>query len=153
ALEVPFRNQDGIATTQTINATDIHPADGGVVATFALTDEWARLAYGALGTQGFQAHTARLEVAYIFPAYVPVRAQETRVLWGGKAASLDEAAMRKPLLTAAASSLHQPIVANSALLAQPALVAHHPVLTPPLVFVRPKTYGIRTQGRSSALDV
>lgn len=152
ALEVPFRDPNGLAATQMINATDIRPVDGGVVANFALTDQWARLAYGALGTEGFQTRRAQLHVSYVFAAYVPVREHDLHVLWGRKTATLNEAALRRPPLAAAALSVHHPVVAHPTLLTQPTVV-HQAVLTHPWVVVPPKTYAIRTQGRSAVLDV
>ena len=153
ALAVPFRDEHGTAATQAVNATELHPVEGGVAAVFALTDQWARLAYGAIGTPGFQAAPARLDVAYFFQAYLPVRDADIRVLWGGKAAAVDRAAVRRPPSSAlTALAVHQPVTHNPALVAHPTMVATHPLLAAPTVFVRPKTYGIRTQGRSAAID-
>jgi hypothetical protein len=150
ALEVPFRDPNGVAATQTINSTEIRSSGNDIVVTFALTDQWARLAYGALGTKSFQSRPAGLALAYVFPAYVPLR--EGPVVWGGKVAALDKNTVKRPPLAAAAVGLHHPVVAHPALLAQPVPPTHHPVLTPPHIFVRPTTYGIRTQGRSLALE-
>ena len=67
-LGVPFRDEDGRLQVQHHPAESITPsadfgADGGtLVAVFRLSDQWARMAYGALSTPGFQAEPARILV-------------------------------------------------------------------------------------------
>ena len=149
-LTLPFVDENGAATQTGIAATEIRPVEGGVEAHFSLTDRFARLAYGVLGTQGFQSSSARIEVAYCFPAYVQVEASKSRVLWGGKSARVDVRAERRPLGALSAVTAHH--FASNLLTVQPNILAAHAVLLEPAIFVRPKTYGIRTQGRSQALD-
>ncbi len=160
-LIVPFVNERGEASETSISGTELKPVDGGFEANFALTDRFARLAYGALGTAGFQSSSARLEIAYCFPAYEPVESRQTPIRWGGKLAAVDPAvfaadtrAVRRPPLGAAAFvAHHQPTVSHPGLLAAvPPVVATHPILTAPAVVIPPKTYGIRTQGRNVKLD-
>ncbi|MBL8529393.1 MAG: hypothetical protein JNL68_17045 [Burkholderiales bacterium] len=156
ALEVPYRDQAGVSAAQAINATDVRNTDGAVIATFVLTDQWARLAYGALGTQGFQNRPATLNISYVFPAYVPVQKRE-ELLWGGKIAAVD--AQRLTAATATARAGPQTgqrpklLAASAVQLNTPMMVAHHAVLVQPTIVPQPKTYGVRTQGRSARLNV
>jgi hypothetical protein len=153
-LIVPFVNERGEPAETSVTATELTAVEGGLEANFALTDRFARLAYGALGTAGFQKSPARLEVAYCFPAYEPIESRHAPVLWGGKSAAIDRLAVRRPPLGAVAFvGHHLPTVAHPDLLtAVPPVVATHPILTAPAVFIPPKTYGIRTQGRNVKLD-
>ncbi|TNM46101.1 hypothetical protein FHP29_04015 [Nocardioides albidus] len=65
-LGVPFRDENGDLQVQYHQADSVTPsadfgADGGTaVAVFRLADQWARMAYGALSTPGFQAEPARV---------------------------------------------------------------------------------------------
>ena len=67
-LGVPFRDQTGTPQVQYHLAESATPsanfgADGGtLVVVFRLADQWARMAYGALSTPGFQAEPARVLV-------------------------------------------------------------------------------------------
>ena len=118
---------------------------------FALTDRFARLAMGSWGTPGFQLSSARIVVCLLLPRLCPGGViQEPRPVWGGKSARVAVRAERRPLgALASATQLH----ATSAVLAsQLNTVAAHAILLEPAIFVRPKTYGIRTQGRSQSLD-
>ena len=71
-LGVPFRDQAGTAQIQYHLAESITPngelgADGSTVtAVFRLADQWARMAYGALSTPGFQAEPARVLATYVY---------------------------------------------------------------------------------------
>ena len=67
SLQVPYRDEHGQPAQQVMSAIEIAPAEGGVVATFRLTDQWARLAYGALGVAGFQAEPAKVTTRTSFP--------------------------------------------------------------------------------------
>jgi hypothetical protein len=181
-LEIPFRGENGQIASQQIAAVDVSASAAEIVATFGLTDRWARLAYGALGVSGFQAQPARVISSYAFPAYVVVAEEDGRIAWGGKIATLpridrmaipvgpepddpgpdwttvDEirsspktdaaaeasaASKAPPALHAAAHLFVHPLPPN--VIVQPVMVA--PVHLPP-----PKTYGIRTQGRTGTLD-
>ncbi len=80
SLGVPYRDDTGATRVQEIVAESIHVSpeladgsglmdrarlDGAVRATFRLTDRWARLAYGALSTPGFQAQEPALSVGVV----------------------------------------------------------------------------------------
>ena len=148
-LILPFVDENGTRTETSISATAVSPSEGGVEVSFSLTDRFARLAYGVLGTPGFQSSSARVDMAYCFPAYVPVEPTKSRVLWGGKSATVDSRAARGPWSAITAVTAHH---GAAVLAAQPNIVSAHAVLLEPAIFVRPKTYGIRTQGRSQAVD-
>ena len=150
-LLLPFVDESGSPSQTSIAAVEIGAVDGGVEIHFALTDRFARLAYGVLSTPGFQASQARIELSYCFPAYVPVDRKKSRVVWGGKSATVDVRAERRPIGALAAVTAHH--AAPNLLAAQPHVTAAHAILLEPAIFVRPKTYGIRTQGRSQSLDV
>jgi hypothetical protein len=148
-LILPFVDENGTRTETSIASTEIRAVDGGVEIHFSLTDRFARLAYGVLGTAGFQSSAARIDVAYCFPAYVPVEPSKSRVLWGGKSARVDARAVPKPLGLSSIVATH---AAANLFTVQPNVVAAHALLLEPAIFVRPKTYGIRTQGRSQAIE-
>lgn len=173
SLQVPYRDEHGQPALQVINAVDIGHSDADVVATFRFTDQWARLAYGALGVAGFQAEPAKVILSYIFPAYVPVAEGGGRIDWGGKIATIQGSgrlAIARPE-DAARSVVHpvdarsgaddalllsraRPMFATGRLTAHPAaFITVHPLLVAPVQVIRPKTYGIRTQGRTSEVDV
>lgn len=152
-LAIPFRDDQGMGRTQTVAATDVRAVDGSVLCTFALTDQWARLAYGALGTRGFQASLARLDIAYYFSVYVPVDAAKTPICWGGKRAAIELGTLRGLPMAPHAERRPQLAAGHVASLPASPAVAMHPVLRPPQVLVRPETYGVRTQGRTSSLEV
>lgn len=67
-LGVPFRDENGSLQVQYHRAETATPsadfgADGGTLeVVFRLVDDWARMAYGALSTPGFQAEPARVLV-------------------------------------------------------------------------------------------
>ncbi|MGW3151854.1 hypothetical protein ACWDG1_46160 [Streptomyces sp. NPDC001177] len=80
SLGVPYRDDTGATGIQEIVAEsiDVSPMladgsglvdrarlDGAVRATFRLTDRWARLAYGALSTPGFQTQETRVSVGVV----------------------------------------------------------------------------------------
>lgn len=68
-LGVPFRDQNGAPQIQHHLADSVVPSadygsDGGLlVVVFRLADQWARMAYGALSTAGFQSEPAQVVVA------------------------------------------------------------------------------------------
>jgi hypothetical protein len=152
-LIVPFVDPRGQPAETTITAAEVTQVEDGVEVRFALTDEFARLAYGALGTPGFQSSPARIEVAYCFPAYTPVESRSAPIFWGGKLAAVDRLSVRARPIAATAFVGHHVSAAHAAILAaQPSVVAAHPILTAPIMVLPPKTYGIRTQGRHIKLD-
>lgn len=153
ALSVPFRDEHGVSRAEAINATDLKLIGDGLVVRFALTDQWARLAYGALSVQAFQSSLAHLDIAHYFQAYMPVEPSKIPVLWGGKVAALDMAALRGPQIAAVALAHPQPVLSQATFVAHPAIVTTHPILMPPAVLIKPKTYGICTQGRSASVSV
>jgi hypothetical protein len=179
SLLIPYRDERGQPANQLISAVEVAASEGGVVATFGLTDQWARLAYGALSVAGFQAGPPKVQFSYIFPAYVPISEGDGRINWGGKIATVngfERLTLAQPLDPGRFAV--QPVdvrsavgaaVVDEALLASKAgpmfasgrlnmvhaasVVAVHPILVEPVQVIRPKTYGIRTQGRSGDVDV
>jgi hypothetical protein len=71
-LEIPFRDETGTTRLNSLTTADLQDHGEMIVARFRMTDRWARLAYGALAVEGFQAEPARLSVGYSFEAYIPV---------------------------------------------------------------------------------
>lgn len=74
-LGVPFRDQGGTAKVEMVTAEEV-VADGvlgepgsSVTVTFRLLDSWARLAYGALSTPGFQASPPVVSVSASFEGW------------------------------------------------------------------------------------
>ena len=67
-LHLPFRDDDGAARTELVTANSavvsgvLGEVGSRITATFVLQNNWARLAYGALSTPGFQAEPAVVEV-------------------------------------------------------------------------------------------
>ena len=78
-LAIPFRDEDGTTRTELARAEGDPLAavrlDVGSTVTvrFRLLDNWARLAYGALSTAGFQAEPARVVVTLAFEGWRTVR--------------------------------------------------------------------------------
>lgn len=153
ALEIPYRDSSGHTQVQSVTASAVESSDGDVVATFQLTDQWARLAYGALAIPKFQEEPARLAVNYVFPAYVPTGDAAAEVAWGGKRAgpSIDGRDATRPAALAGHAPIRIPqshVVASSGALAHvdPSLLA---VFTPHV----PTIYGVRTQGHTDRLEL
>ncbi len=75
-LGVPFRDQNGTAQIQFHLAESASPSadygtdTGRLVAVFRLADQWARMAYGAMSTPGFQAEPARVVVTAGYHGWV-----------------------------------------------------------------------------------
>src|SRR5262245_25965079 len=162
SVEVPFRDGGGETRAEAVLARSVDVQGDTVVVTFRLTDQWARLAYGALAIDGYQRRPAAIVTNYVFPAYVPVSAAEMRINWGGKRALTPVSADGDgPASGGAVPGQRATALAHSAALtpvaaAHPATtVAVHPHLTPAATFVAAptKTYGIRTQGRTGRRDV
>lgn len=91
-LNVPFRDEGGRTRTESFRAAEVHRDGDLIVATFQLLDSWARLTYGALSTEGYQSDPARLSVAYVFDAYIPIQRLPFEIAWGGKIARIPIAA-------------------------------------------------------------
>jgi hypothetical protein len=160
SIVIPFRSA-GMTDEQAIRATDVQQAGDTIVATFALTDQWARFAYGALGTAGYQDRPARLTLSYAFSAYVPVATDDDRISWGGKIAFLNRTRADALVMRGAAArdapafvdSREVPAFAATRLTAHPATaLALHAVLVEPVAVAPPRTYGLRTLGRSLTVD-
>ena len=158
SLEIPYRD-GGQDRVQSIGATSITQGEGGYVATFSLTDQWARLAYGALAIAGFQVQPVRVVTSYTFSAYVPVSDKDVEPAWGGKLAIFAEIS---PLVLSNRDSRAAPLMLAShavtaAHLTPAATAATHlsaqPVLNAELLGILRRTYGIRTQGRSRREDL
>lgn len=147
SLEIPYRNTQGQPGSQVIAATSLVASGEEYEATFELTDQWARLAYGALAIQGFQAQPPNIVVSYVFPAYVPVGERELPVQWGGKrleaAATVQDRGFN---ISALAASRIITLHANSAVLN--AANAH--IAT--AIFVPQRSYGVRTQGHTDRIE-
>ena len=77
SLSIPFRDAQGRTRREIVTATTERTGDP-LVATVALLDSWARLAYGALAVDGFQSEPPRIRVDVCFAAMVP---QGTGVQW------------------------------------------------------------------------
>ncbi len=165
ALAVPFRDERGEARTETVEATGVEQIGGDVVATFRLTDQWARLCYGALAVPGFQARAAGLVASYTFAAYVPVREREAHVAWGGKRAVTDLALVspagngretpRVSTAILAGAAASGPITMSPATIRPTVakLAVHAQLIAAPnLVAIRPEIDGIRSQGRTSRVE-
>ncbi|MES2464683.1 MAG: hypothetical protein V4671_29320, partial [Armatimonadota bacterium] len=85
-LEIPFVDAaDGRLRTDRFPAT-VERTGETVTATVELLNDWVKLCYGALSTPGFQSQPVRLLIAYSYAAYVPVREDDIKILFGGKAA-------------------------------------------------------------------
>ncbi|AQP44502.1 hypothetical protein [Tessaracoccus flavus] len=74
-LRIPLRNEQGVGSEEIITASNVR-VDGALgeegstlTATFALRDTWARLAYGALSTPGFQDRPASLDVTLSYSGW------------------------------------------------------------------------------------
>ncbi|CAI9401357.1 hypothetical protein [Aestuariimicrobium sp. T2.26MG-19.2B] len=67
-LSIPFRDETSANQVDVVSATSVAlPANFGeagstATLTFAVSDSWARLAYGALSTPGFQPNPAQLQI-------------------------------------------------------------------------------------------
>jgi hypothetical protein len=72
SLLVPFRDDQGQTRNQSISAATTRVGNT-IVATVRLLDNWARLAYGALAVDGFQAEPARVRIDACFQAMAPTR--------------------------------------------------------------------------------
>lgn len=147
SLEIPYRNAQGQPGSQVIAATSLEGSGEEYEATFELTDQWARLAYGALAIQGFQAQAPNLVVSYVFPAYVPVDGDMHPVLWGGKRLEVAAPIQNRGFtINALAANRINALHANSAVLnATAAQVAT-------TIFVPQRSYGVRTQGHTDRVD-
>jgi hypothetical protein len=66
SLLVPYRDGDGAAATFTVAATSVDTVGDTSTVTFAVRDGFARAAYGALSTPGYQQAPARVQVDYTF---------------------------------------------------------------------------------------
>jgi hypothetical protein len=130
SLEIPFRDEQGRGQVQAVTAASVNQDGDNVIASFQLTDQWARLCYGALALPAFQEKPARIAVSYMFAAYVPVNDRDTRIDWGGKET------LARPAAFQLHGALHAPIA---------------PTVT--LLQAQPKAYGIKSQGRTSRMDV
>jgi hypothetical protein len=154
SLAIPFRDERGEARAEAITATSIETVGDDTIATFRLTDQWARLCYGALAIPGFQRQPVRLAASYTFAAYVPVREQDSRIDWGGKYAIAAPLTIPSPGNGRDGTHLAAPF-RSYATTVVPAALAVHPHLIAPLDIIpaQQKTYGIRSQGRTSQLDI
>lgn len=71
-LAVPFRDEHGAQQVQQhfadsmVKSADFGADGGTLVAVFRLSDDWARMAYGALSTPGFQPEPAQVVVSYLY---------------------------------------------------------------------------------------
>ncbi|MHA6511734.1 hypothetical protein [Tessaracoccus sp. Z1128] len=80
-LHLPFRDDHGAARTELVTANSVQVTgvlgeDGSrITATFVLQNNWARLAYGALSTPGFQAEPAVVEVGLAHSGWRTERTQ------------------------------------------------------------------------------
>src|SRR5262249_4158441 len=85
ALALPFRDETGATRSQLLPAS-LEQRGDIVTATVKLINDWVRLCYGALAFANFQTQPARLNVAYVYQAYVSVREDRMKVQYGGKVA-------------------------------------------------------------------
>lgn len=160
SIVIPFRSA-GTTEEQAIRATDVQQDGDTVVATFDLTDQWARFAYGALARAGYQDRPIRLTLSYAFSAYVPIETDDDRISWGGKIAFLNRI-QADGLVVRGATTRDAPVVVDSRevpafaatrLTAHPAsALALHALLVEPVAVAPPRTYGLRTLGRSVTVD-
>ena len=152
SIEVPFRDQAGRTQVQAIPATALAPLGEGYDVTFQLTDQWARLAYGALAIEGFQQQPVRLSVSYVFPAYVPVSERETQIAWGEKRALPVQADGSRSFSTLAAVAPlrieRPPSVLTAATVGN---ISH--ALSSTAVLQPKRNYGVRTQGHTDRIGV
>ncbi len=68
-LHVPYRDETAETRMQPIPAARITDLGDRAEVEFDLLDRWARVAYGALSTPGFQASPANVSVAYVFAGW------------------------------------------------------------------------------------
>ena len=83
SLLIPFRDDQGQTRTQSVSAATTRLGNT-IVATVRLLDNWARLAYGALAVDGFQADPARVRIDACFQAMVPTRVDEMPMVLAAK---------------------------------------------------------------------
>jgi hypothetical protein len=69
---LPFRDDNGKTRTERFIAT-LKPTGDSLVAEIQLTDNWVRLAYGALAIEGYQTQPAQVVVSYCYRAYSVVK--------------------------------------------------------------------------------
>ncbi|MFO0728076.1 MAG: hypothetical protein U1E65_30125 [Myxococcota bacterium] len=133
ALEVPFRDPSGRTRMQSIQATSITPKGGDFEATIQLTDQWARLAYGALAFPGFQEFPPRVTAQYVFSAAV-----KNQLVSGvlGRQLDMPLPPMRGPLLLPPANTVHFPLGSS-------------PTQGRPTILIRPE-FVIQTHGSTSS---
>ncbi|MBC7833866.1 MAG: hypothetical protein H7Y88_02050 [Phycisphaerales bacterium] len=68
-LVVPYRDGAGALKREAITATEVVRSGDTLTATFMLANDWARLAYGAIATAGFQPEPAQVLVGRTFRGY------------------------------------------------------------------------------------
>lgn len=152
-MVVPFRSPTGRASAQSIRASSLTSQGDVHEVTFVLTDQWARLAYGALAVGDFQEAPARIGWAYTFSAEI----RSPRALSAAAGQRVESMAVMRPRpVLAAASTIH---LSQAAALApgRPPIVVrppHQPVPPrPPLQPLPQRPYVVQTQGRSGAVPI
>ncbi len=147
-LHVPFRDAQGTTRSQPFVATSVEPSGDNVVATFALLDDWVRLAYGALATSGFQSEPARVSLQGTYLAYVPLPVDES-VVAGRKTALIplvkDSERVAGPHVDAVKGSVRLPggelrfarEARTSRALPAAVVASFPPVAIRPPIFIRP----------------
>lgn len=157
ALEVPFRDPTGLTSSQSIKATSVTSNGEIHDVTFVLTDQWARLAYGALAVADFQQVPARVGWSYAFTAEVRSPRSSSDVT----ARHVESmAVMRARPVLMAAGTVHFPLAAVPAqgrppILARPPHVTtlpHGPTV-PHLPTLPRRPYVTQTQGRTGAVEL
>ncbi len=165
-LSIPFRDEQGRTRREHFTATTETHGDT-VVARVALLDDWARLAYGALAMEGFQAEPPRIRVDVGFQARVPMAAPKIPVVLASKFQRiqlLDSTPVRQSdsevVLATSAGRISFMREANSSTraavkpFASQSLAIYgrlHSAVLASVVSERP-LYGLQTVGRSQEFD-
>ncbi|HEV7380054.1 MAG TPA: hypothetical protein VGN64_09690 [Dyadobacter sp.] len=83
-LQVPFVNEtDGIIKQHSVTATFSVDRDK-ITAEVELLNDWVRLVYGALSTEGFQSMPIQIQVTFTFNCYVAVGEKDFNIVFGAK---------------------------------------------------------------------
>jgi hypothetical protein len=143
SLEIPFRDPSGRTSSQAVKASSVTKNGGDYEATFLLTDQWARLAYGSLAFADFQELPARLGSSYVFKA--AVRSARSLSSQPGRRIAAIPVMRARPTFPVDPTTINFPPTADPE---QPRPTAGFPAPTLPT-----KAYVVQTQGRTQVVDV
>jgi hypothetical protein len=84
SLSIPYLDERDNTLRRTVLPATVTESGDLIKATVELLNDVARLAYGSLGMENFQAEPTRVEVTYAFLASVPIDSTPVAVVAGGK---------------------------------------------------------------------